>query len=647
MRYIFIFLIFLTLLFSSQKENSLISEQSPYLLQHAHNPVDWIAWGEGAFRKAKKEKKLIFLSIGYSTCHWCHVMAKESFEDENIAKLLNKDYISIKVDKEQYPHIDEYYQRIFKVMKNRSGGWPLTIIMDADKHPLYAGTYMPSHDKYGWDGLTKLLPLLHREYHLHNKKFIDSAIKYEKLANNSQIKKVNKEILDKPLNGLLLKSQKKDFDYLYNGFFLSPKFPHSARLALLQELSELGEKDAEKIVNLSLISMANGGIYDQVEGGFFRYSTDAAWRIPHFEKMLYSNAEIITIYAKAYKKTRNPLFKEIVQNSLKMLKRHFFNDGLYFSASDADTKHHEGLYYLYSYEEINNCTKDKTLLEDLDVSRFGNFENGLNHIYLDALDDRDGFKRIKNCLLAYRTKREFPFIDKKKILSWNSMMVTALSSAGLFNEAEELILNINKKLFIKEEAYHFIIDDNIPIQKALLEDYAFFISSLLSQYQNNLNPKLLNQAYSLSKSAIKYFYKNNNWYSSNDDFKSRASLLDKYYSSPLSVMLLNLVNLSALKTDLSFYDIVKTTLEKNSNQINRATLARVALAIQNGPITIKGRANNLLKLKNSFERIGYPYLLLEGSEEGVFTACRLNSCFGVAKTADEILKKVNSYLSKY
>lgn len=285
------FLLILFLLFSFLKAefvNRLIYEDSPYLQQHAHNPVKWYPWGDEALLKAKKEKKMIFLSIGYSTCHWCHIMARESFENENIAKLLNKDFISIKVDREELPHFDKYYQKLHFLLKKHSGGWPLTAVLSEDVKPFFIAIYLPPTKMYGHDGLDVILPSLALEYKNNKNKIVLKSKEIEKMMRDYDRVTLAPVKTDINITKDIYNDFEKHFDDLYYGFSLRPKFPESSKIALLFNLHNLGIDGSKNMALKTLRVMALHGLYDQVERGFFRYSVDEAWEIPHFEKMLYT-----------------------------------------------------------------------------------------------------------------------------------------------------------------------------------------------------------------------------------------------------------------------------------------------------------------------------------------------------------------------
>ncbi|QQK08878.1 thioredoxin domain-containing protein [Miniphocaeibacter halophilus] len=485
--------------------NHLIDEVSPYLLQHAHNPVDWYPWSDKAFEKATGENKPIFLSIGYSTCHWCHVMAHESFEDEEVAKVLNKNFVSIKVDREERPDIDSIYMNVAQTLTG-SGGWPLTIIMTPEKKPFFAGTYFPKNSKYGRTGLIDLLNtvtdkwLKDRETILNSSNEITSAIKNYEESKINKVVKNNKDSIIDAIEGL-----ESNFDSKYGGFGNAPKFPTPHNLLFLLHCHKLGlSKNALPIVEKTLISMYKGGIFDHIGYGFSRYSTDNKWLVPHFEKMLYDNALLVIVYSQAYQITKKDLYKYIVEKTLEYISREMTSkDGGFYSAQDADSQGEEGKYYTWDYKEIIDVLgKDKgeDFCKFYNVSKRGNFEgkNILNLIHKDELLPNDRIKESINKLYTYRLNRYPLHKDDKILVSWNSMMITAYALAGrVFNNnsyveiAEKGLSFIKNNLTKEDKSLYISYRDGNVSGNGLLDDYAYLAWANLELYNTSYQTEYL------------------------------------------------------------------------------------------------------------------------------------------------------------
>jgi uncharacterized protein YyaL (SSP411 family) len=637
--------------------NKLIAEGSPYLQQHAHNPVHWYPWGKEALQKAKDEHKPIFLSIGYSTCHWCHVMAHESFEDEAIASLINRDYIAIKVDREELPHLDKYYQNLHLLLKKRSGGWPLTAILTETSKPFFVATYLPPTAKYNIEGLDTFLPRTALEYKNKRSAFISKAEIIEskmKDADRAEFKpvKIELSIVPKIYEGLM-----KEFDDIYYGFSIQPKFPESSKIGLLFDLDALGLAEARQMALKTLRAMALHGLYDQVEGGFFRYSTDAAWEIPHFEKMLYTNAELVPLYVKAYELTQDELYRQVVVETIAMIEHRFEDQGVYMSASDADSAHEEGGYFIYSYEEMTEAmaslsVQEKEELEEvLEVSIFGNFE-GKTHINFYDEKRPENFKKIRDKLYKIRQNREYPFIDTKINTAWNAMMIEALFSASTIDQkylklAQKRVRSLLENMYIKGILYHQSLPGSIPVQKALLEDYAYLISALIEGYQHNYNAQYLFLAQKLSDEAIEKFYDGKFWYlNESEEFRVYAGMQDKYYQAPMNKMLSSLLRLASLSGERKYLSLVEKSLKVKSSLLQDfpsryPSAMQVLLRAKKGYVILKATKQGLLQVKD--RPIDYPFVLRKVSSEiKGYLACDMEQCFAVDKVFENVIKSIET-----
>jgi hypothetical protein len=649
--------------------NKLIEEESPYLQQHAHNPVDWYAWGEEAFEKAKQENKMIFLSIGYSTCHWCHVMEKESFENKAIAKQLNQNFISIKVDREEYPHIDKYYQSVYRMMNKNSGGWPLTIIMTPDKKVFFSTTYLAPEPKYGQQGLINTLNIIidtfknEKEVIFKDAQSIEAVIKKNlKLQNHKQTITLNQDIAS-----TFLQQIKSGYDHENKGMGSAPKFPQATTwLTLLNIYKNSHNKEALDLATQALTAMAQGGIYDQIEGGFYRYAVDMTWTIPHFEKMLYTNAELLESYLEAYKINPKKLYSQVIHTTFSNLEERFKEENLYYSASDADSDGEEGKYFVFKYKDTLKALTTQgftqkeanEVLEYLNVSSFGNFEKEQNNPSIDV-DSVYPMKlgEAKTILKNLRKEKNYPFIDKKIQTSWNSLLIGSLFKAGEILDKKyttSAILSLDsliEKLYVNQELYHQVLLGKKPKVKAYLEDYAFLISTLIKAHQETLEKKYLILASTLSKKAQKKFYKNKQWFMSTDSFTNPADLYDNSYRSALAVMLENLLILGLINEDYQNYHLAKTNLETYGKELNSIPSAfpyatSVVLMLQQEPILIKSSKKNLKKNKQKFNHAKGRNLFRKTIKDKRYFACTMGLCFASEQNMTQLLKKVNHYQNK-
>ncbi len=506
---------------TSKHTNALIHETSPYLLQHAHNPVNWYAWNEEALEKAKSENKLILISVGYSACHWCHVMEHESFEDENVAKLMNDYFICIKVDREERPDIDQVYMMAVQLMTGQ-GGWPLNCFALPDGRPIYGGTYFP---KQNW---MNILLNLADTYQHDPEKVLDYAKQLTEGVKLAELVKINPteneftfETLQKSVNNWMPR-----FDNTDGGPNKAPKFPLPNNYQfLLRYAHYTNNNELLQHVELTLKKMAYGGIYDQIGGGFARYSVDHLWKVPHFEKMLYDNSQLVTLYCEAYQKTKNSLYKQTVYETLAFIERELTSpQGGFYSALDADSEGEEGKYYVWTKTELQDLLKESFELfaDYYNVNQRGFWEHE-NYILLRHDDDEVVAKRnkvstdelqkvIKDCkkqLLTIREKRIKPGLDNKIITSWNALMIKAYAdSYTVFDEKyfkDIALTNLNfllKSCCDTNGKLTHLANSSI---NGFLEDYAFMIEALLACYEISLDENHLHKANELMNYAIEHF----------------------------------------------------------------------------------------------------------------------------------------------
>jgi uncharacterized protein YyaL (SSP411 family) len=649
--------------------NRLIDEDSPYLRSHAANPVDWYPWSQSAFDKAEKEHKLIFLSIGYSTCHWCHVMEEESFEAKTIAGLLNANYISIKVDKESMPHIDRHFQRILTKLSQQRNGWPLSVIMTPKKEVVYITTYIPPTAMYGVEGMTTLLPNLADLYHNRPKAFQQLLQK-----NREQLQRQTTQTLH--LKDTLAKSfimaMEEHYDDIYKGFYKRPRFPLVAHLHTLLDIYLLEQDNkALKMAIEPLIAMAKGGIFDQVEGGFFRYSVDPDWIIPHFEKMLYTNAELSALYLKAYTITNNPLFKVIAFKTIDAMNHRFLtSDHLYLSASDADSvledEKREGGYFIYSQDQVEAILEQHSfsdaeieeIFKYLDIGVAGNFEDGYSNIVHNTyLQEPKRLSEVFKLLKTLREERVYPYIDQKIQLSWNAMMIKSLLLAAQHNPhyAEQAKKSFNALMdrFYRDSDQHLFhyyhFGHTTHSNDVMLEDYAYLIDLLVTKYQVDGNKSTLKLAKKLGNEAIEKFYTEEKTWILNQSFPVAADFSDRHYTAPLSLMFHNLQILADLTYDYPLMQKVKTMLKQERYSIlgdldQHPAALRALLRHQHGNIILKSNRSNLRKNQTMISHITYPFLLQSTDTSDTFSLCNATSCF---MTTDDLAKIIRYLQSNH
>ena len=520
---------------NNKSTNRLINEKSPYLLQHAHNPVDWYPWEEEAFEKARSENKPIFLSIGYSTCHWCHVMEHESFEDSSVAELMNNVFVNIKVDREERPDIDNIYMTVCQMMTG-SGGWPLTIIMTPDKKPFFSGTYFPKENKFGRVGLIQLIKQIENAWKFKRDEIDKSAEEITNYLKDHHTTKQRSELTTDVFKKAF-DSFESRFDKTYGGFGSSPKFPSPHNLMfLLRYWKRTGNANALKMVETTLTQMRMGGVFDQIGFGFHRYSTDKEWLVPHFEKMLYDQALISMSLIETYQATQKEEYKIMAEEIFEYVLRDMTSaDGGFFSAEDADSEGEEGKFYVWTENEIDNILneKAKTFKLVFDISSNGNFSEeatrtptGTNIPNLKKtikefadelnippkvlLEDINNSRKI---LFIEREKRIHPLKDDKILTDWNGLMIASLAKAGR-------VFNNLKFTYAAERSINFIFDKLTNINGSLIhryrdgeaallahaDDYAFVVFGLLELYESTFKIEYLKKAIMLNDLFIAHFY---------------------------------------------------------------------------------------------------------------------------------------------
>ena len=570
--------------------NNLIHETSPYLLQHADNPVDWYGWNDEALKKAKDENKPIFLSIGYSACHWCHVMAHESFENNDVAEFMNEHFVNIKVDREERPDIDDIYQKVCQIATGQ-GGWPLSIFLTPDQKPFYAGTYFPVLDSYGRPGFGSICRQLAQAWKEKPKdveksaeSFLYALQKTEKITTPS---KLERTLLDEAAMNLFQLG-----DPTYGGFGSAPKFPNAANISFLFRYAKMANLSKfNEFALKTLKKMAKGGIFDQIGGGFHRYSTDTKWLVPHFEKMLYDNALMPVNYCEAYQITKDPFYLGVLQKTLDFVLREMTSsEGGFYSAYDADSEGVEGKFYVWTKHEIKEILGNDAEIFCLyfDVTDGGNWEgnsilcNNLNTSTIAfnfGISEQKVHEIIDSCskkLLEVRSKRVSPGLDDKILVSWNSLMITAFAKGyrvtndvRYLNAAQNCISFIEKNLFVDDNLLRTYKNGNAKIN-GYLEDYSYFINALLDVFEIEPNQKYLKLALKLGTHLIDHFWdsENNSFFMTSDNHEKLIirpkSNYDLSLPSGNSVSSFVMLRLYHLSQEQSFLDISIKIMESQA-----------------------------------------------------------------------------------
>lgn len=609
-------------------QNRLIFEKSPYLLQHAENPVDWYPWSEEAFLKAKKEDKPIFLSIGYSACHWCQVMERESFEDEEVAQLMNKFFVAVKVDKEERPDIDNIYMTVCQYMTG-SGGWPLTVIMTPDKEPFFAGTYFPKQAKFGRPGLMEILEQIASLWRKDRPRVLQAG---------NQVTQTLQEISSSPMSGNLTEENLKQayqkfedsFDETYGGFGLAPKFPSAHNLSLLLRLwKRNGEEKALKMIEKTLDAMWRGGMYDHLGFGFHRYSTDSKWLVPHFEKMLYDQAMLAIAYVEAYQATGKEQYAEVARQIFTYVLRDMTSpEGAFYSSENADSEGEEGRFYVWTQDEIEAILEKQRgdlFCRFYGVTKKGNLEKGRSVLHIGkpveefARDEgmtadelKKTLEQSRKRLFAAREKRIHPSKDDKILTDWNGLMIVALSKgaqalnkpeyADAARKAADFLL---KELRRKDGRLLHRYRKSEAAIPGYLDDYASLVWGLVDLYETTFEAHYLREALALTDDMLRIFWHDKDgglYFTGSDSEKLIARMKDAYdgaVPSGNSVATLNLLRLGRMTMKQEFEKQAEKAMESFGKTISRSPTAfsqfLIALDFAVGPAKEIVIAGNLLQ----------------------------------------------------
>ena len=588
----------------AKEHNHLKAEKSPYLLQHAGNPVDWYPWSKEAFEKAKRHNLPVFLSIGYSTCHWCHVMAHESFEHPEVARLMNETFVSIKVDREERPDIDNVYMNVCQMMTG-SGGWPLTIIMTPDKEPFFAATYIPRESRYGRVGMLDLIPRVKEIWMTRQAEAVVSAARVTEAIRRAASEEAG-ENLSESLLDIACRQLLERFDEHNGGFSAAPKFPTPHNLLLLlRNWKRASDENALHAVEKTLQAMRCGGIYDQIGFGFHRYSTDASWLVPHFEKMLYDQALLAVAYLEAYQATGNEDYANTAREIFEYVTRDMSSPGgAFYSAEDADSEGEEGKFYLWTRAEIEeelpreqaelaaklfNIDNDGNYEEEATGEKTGRniphltgpLEYYAGELGMDAAALRVSLENIRETLFIHRNQRVHPQKDDKILTDWNGLMIAALAKgAQVLNEpryadaakrAADFIVN---NLRDTEERLLHRYRDGEAALAAHIDDYAFLIHGLIELHEATFEAKYLKNALDLNEALIRHFWddENGGFYFTADDGEPlllrRKEIYDGAVPSGNSVAMLNLLRLGRITAN--------TDYEEKADRLGRAFFTQVS-----------------------------------------------------------------------
>jgi len=574
--------------------NRLANEQSPYLLQHADNPVDWYPWGKEAFKKARELDRPIFLSIGYSTCHWCHVMEHESFEDDSVAKLLNDSFISIKVDREELPEIDHVYMSVCQAMTG-GGGWPLTIVMTPAKEPFFAGTYFPKDKRGGRSGLFQILPMIADAWNSKRQDIMTSVGKVKNYLDQLNSKPAGNNFSTELINRAY-DQFRNGFDEEYGGFFRAPKFPSPHNLIFLMRYHHsFDNKIALDMATKTLKQMRLGGIYDHIGFGFHRYSTDRHWLVPHFEKMLYDQAMIAMAYIEAYHITGEDIFAQTAREIFTYVLRDMTaSEGGFFSAEDADSEGEEGKFYIWTEQEIKEVLGEdygKEFNDIFSITTPGNYrdessgkETRLNipHLKNYNTNGSNEFESAREKLFNIREKRIHPLKDDKILTDWNGLMIAALAKAAI-------VLDEPVYLDAAEKAAEFVLHsiskgerllkryrNGVAALDAHLDDYAFMAWGLLELYEATFATKYLSQALDLMNIMVEDFWddKNGGFFLGSDQSEKlivrSKTAYDGAIPSGNSVAVMNMVKLTRITGNTNWAELAEKTIRAFSEDVNRA-----------------------------------------------------------------------------
>lgn len=656
--------------------NALIHESSPYLLQHAHNPVDWYPWGEEALQKARQENKLLLISVGYAACHWCHVMEHESFEDTEVAAFMNRHFVCIKVDREERPDIDQVYMNAVQVLTGQ-GGWPLNCVALPDGRPVYGGTYFP---KMQWlSFLTQIINFVNENKEratAHINALTEAIRKSEHEDIEAGEAHFSLEELD-----LTFENWRSSLDFVLGGHKRAPKFPFPVGYEFLLHYHQLtGNAEALKATLVTLNEMARGGIYDQVGAGFSRYSVDEVWKVPHFEKMLYDNGQLVSLYSHAYQLSKNEYYQQIIKETLAFAERELCSpEGAFYASLDADSEGVEGKFYIWSYEELLKLP----LVHPLAVAEYfsatpeGNWEHGQNILHVTSslsdiarkhqLSEKELYQEVekaKALLLKLREDRIRPGLDDKVLTAWNALMargyVDAYQASGeeqYLKTAERNIHLLLTKLRRPDGGLYRNYKNGKATINAFLDDYAFSISALLSLYQATFNEDYLQQAFKLMEYVLENFYDHASgmfFYTSSQDaplVARKTETMDNVIPASNSEMALNLYKLGYYFSRNDFAEMASEMASVVKDNAVRsgayfANWSRLIAWLASAPFEVSICGTDAEIFRKELSKHYLPQVLLSGSDQASELEI-LQGKFDPEKTAIYICRDKNCLAPVY
>ena len=591
--------------------NSLIDSTSPYLLQHAHNPVEWYQWSKEALDEAKKRDVPILLSIGYSACHWCHVMEKESFEDEKTAEIMNNNFVNIKVDREERPDLDEVYMTATQVMNRGQGGWPMTVFLAPNLKPFFAGTYFPPQDAYGRPGFPTILTRLAEIWSSNKEQLLSQADSIVQQLNSAKIQSTN---IESNVNQKAVEHCNSNFDKVWGGFGPAPKFPNTgAILHLLNDYHINGSKESLNSAVKTLDSMYQGGIFDHIGGGFARYSVDEKWLVPHFEKMLYDNSQLMEAYLVGYQITKKSEYLDVISQIFEWLNDEMIDqDGGFYSSMDADSEGVEGKYYVWKQSEIREilAKKDADIFNQyFDITEEGNWEgNSIPRIIMKKSSLSNFLKIPENEMLEslassrlkvkeHRASRIPPGTDDKVIVSWNALMISSLAKVSYalgkkeyFDAADKAVTFIVERMSKEDGTLNRVYRENVSHIDAFAEDYSYFGNSLIDMYEASFDSKYLELAKKYADILIDQFYTDGQFKQSlsKNIVINSGNSMDNATPSYNFMCSLLLVRLHYYYDNKEYKAVVESSMEKAGQYINQypyahSTALFVYNYLSNGP----------------------------------------------------------------